>query len=270
MDYKEQGLAIRGARLERRMTQAHLAGMAGVSEKTVRRAEGGDRLQADSIRAVCAALGLDASQLRTEAELRPDVAAEINSALVGQAVRVRLLTRTFAVSCLATGVFLGFGDEPFAWVVGKWVFMALLMTAFSTPLANLILLPMKDKSVRARKGLAWLKSRQWAVNGMVAAAFMPMLLLGTAALITAAIRDRDWYEAGFAVAMVLIVWSQANTAANEMLDLEGDPVATGVGSLKNRFDAVVSAALTAFLLATVLPVIKWVFPRLPREDAGES
>ncbi len=73
METVEQGLAIRGARLGKRMTQAHLAAMSGVSEKTVRRAEAGEAIRADSARAICSSLGLDASDLRSEAEMRPDM-----------------------------------------------------------------------------------------------------------------------------------------------------------------------------------------------------
>lgn len=71
MDVKEQGLAIRTARLAQRLTQAHLAQAAGVSEKTVRRAEQGERLQPESVRAISAILGLDATALRSEADLDP-------------------------------------------------------------------------------------------------------------------------------------------------------------------------------------------------------
>lgn len=74
METVEQGLAIRGARLGKRMTQAHLAALSGVSEKTVRRAEAGEGIRADSVRAICASLGLDAANLRSEADMRPDLA----------------------------------------------------------------------------------------------------------------------------------------------------------------------------------------------------
>lgn len=269
MDFREQGLAIRGARLEKRMTQAHLAGVAGVSEKTVRRAEGGDRLQPDSIRALSAALGLDASELRTEAEMRPDVAAEINSALISQAVRVRLLTRTFAVSSVATGVFFGFRDEPLAWEIGKWVYLALALAAFATPLVSVVLLALEQFSPRARSLQDWIKPRRWALSGVAASAFMPTMLIGAAAVITAALKQQDWHVALLALFMVFIVWMQANAAANEMLDLEGDPMAEGGGPLNRKFDAILTAGLTTVLLATVLPVLKWLFPRPAQKDPSE-
>ena len=58
-----QGEAIRAARTARNMTQAHLAVLSGVSEKTVRRIEAGDRVAAESIRSMCAAMRLDAENL---------------------------------------------------------------------------------------------------------------------------------------------------------------------------------------------------------------
>ncbi len=59
----KQGEAIREARVAACMTQEHLAKAAGVSEKTVRRAERGDRISAENVMALCACLGLDAANL---------------------------------------------------------------------------------------------------------------------------------------------------------------------------------------------------------------
>ena len=70
----EQGVAIRAARIAMKMTQAHLAAASGVSEKTVRRAEAGDRIGPESLRSLCAALGLDATALRAERDLVPQAA----------------------------------------------------------------------------------------------------------------------------------------------------------------------------------------------------
>lgn len=51
---------IRSARTARNLTQADLAALSGVSEKTIRRIETGGRIRADNLRALCAALGLNA------------------------------------------------------------------------------------------------------------------------------------------------------------------------------------------------------------------
>jgi len=69
----EQGLAIRQARLAKSWTQSVLADSAGISEKTVRRAEAGERIQAETVLALCAVLGLDPANLRSEAEMNPQV-----------------------------------------------------------------------------------------------------------------------------------------------------------------------------------------------------
>ncbi len=55
--------ALREARDRIRMTQAHLAAAAGVSERTVIRAEQGKPVSAESERALCAVLGLHLSAL---------------------------------------------------------------------------------------------------------------------------------------------------------------------------------------------------------------
>jgi transcriptional regulator with XRE-family HTH domain len=55
--------AIRRQREAQRMTQEHLADAAGVSARTVQRAERGDPLSAEAARALCAVLGLDAAAL---------------------------------------------------------------------------------------------------------------------------------------------------------------------------------------------------------------
>ena len=54
------GPDLRRAREARRMTQAHLAQAAGVSARTVMRAENGEDVSAESMRAICSVLGLDA------------------------------------------------------------------------------------------------------------------------------------------------------------------------------------------------------------------
>ena len=58
-----QALALRAARQKLCMTQEILAGAAGVSARTVMRAERGDEISAENLRAICAVLGLDAGGL---------------------------------------------------------------------------------------------------------------------------------------------------------------------------------------------------------------
>jgi len=63
---------LRRARASARMTQRHLAAAAGVSERTVSRAERGDSVAAESVRALCAVLGLDAAALPAPKEAGQD------------------------------------------------------------------------------------------------------------------------------------------------------------------------------------------------------
>lgn len=110
MEFVEQGLAIRQARLARNMTQSHLAALAGVSEKTVRRAEAGDGIRADSVRALCAALDLDASRLRSEAEMRPEDSRRREAVLIRQVWASRATILCLAIGCLlgpVPGLFAG-------------------------------------------------------------------------------------------------------------------------------------------------------------------
>jgi len=67
--------SLRVAREHARMTQAHLAVASGVSVRTVVRAERGARIGHESARALCAVLGLDASNLAV-ATSRPTVRAQ--------------------------------------------------------------------------------------------------------------------------------------------------------------------------------------------------
>jgi transcriptional regulator with XRE-family HTH domain len=59
----EQYLAIRQAREAARMSQAHLAAAAGVSKRTIIRAEQGLRIQDENLRCLCSVLGLDARDI---------------------------------------------------------------------------------------------------------------------------------------------------------------------------------------------------------------
>ena len=98
----EQGVAVRGARVAKRMTQAHLASAAGVSEKTVRRAENGDRIGHESLRALCAVLDLDATSLGTEAECVPDAADEARRQLAQRKVKAAFVVTVLVLSLALT------------------------------------------------------------------------------------------------------------------------------------------------------------------------
>jgi len=93
----EQGLAIRSARLARGMTQSTLAEAAGISEKTVRRGEGGERLLGESLQAMCSVLGLDPTKLRSETEMNPTVETDRRR----QRIRVGALTAVATLSLVA-------------------------------------------------------------------------------------------------------------------------------------------------------------------------
>ena len=68
---KGQAAAIRAARKAARMSQRHLAQAAGVSDRTVRRAEAGLPIAGESALALCAVLGLDVSALGEVEVARP-------------------------------------------------------------------------------------------------------------------------------------------------------------------------------------------------------
>jgi transcriptional regulator with XRE-family HTH domain len=151
MDVIEQGLAIRTARLAQRLTQAHLAQAAGCSEKTVRRAEQGERLQPESVRAISAILGLDATALRSEADLDPR-AAEAHRR---EARKLRRLVSAMGATYLATCIcavliqWSGIGIERAMRLTdGLWLLLAPLQVAMWV--VPLLLVP------RARRRfLAW-------------------------------------------------------------------------------------------------------------------
>ncbi len=106
-----QGEAIRAARMARNMTQAHLAVLSGVSEKTVRRIEAGDRVAADSIRSMCAAMGLDAENLRKEPVPAAAPSPPQGDPKGEQAFATAAGAVLLALSCLATMTVLIF-DVP--------------------------------------------------------------------------------------------------------------------------------------------------------------
>ena len=95
--HTELGLAIRSTRLAKGMTQSVLAEAAGVSEKTIRRAESGERLQGETVQALCSVLGLDPANLRSEAEMDPKIEQNRRR----QRIRVGTLTALATLSLVA-------------------------------------------------------------------------------------------------------------------------------------------------------------------------
>lgn len=125
--HNEQGTAIRAARIAKRMTQAHLAAAAGVSEKTVRRAESGDRLQVENLRALCATLDLDAQNLRTEGEMVPGIVEEMRERMLEQRVAAIGIVSLLLVSICVTFAEVVFGP----WHAPAWAWQALRTVAWS-------------------------------------------------------------------------------------------------------------------------------------------
>ncbi len=62
-DVTDAASLLKRTRESRQMTQAHLAAAAGVSSRTVMRAEKGEEISPESMRAICAVLDLDAASL---------------------------------------------------------------------------------------------------------------------------------------------------------------------------------------------------------------
>jgi transcriptional regulator with XRE-family HTH domain len=67
----DQASALRQARETARMSQAHLSTAAGVSKRTIIRAEQGLRIQDENLRCLCSVLGLNASSLNVQEVLAP-------------------------------------------------------------------------------------------------------------------------------------------------------------------------------------------------------
>jgi transcriptional regulator with XRE-family HTH domain len=67
----DQGERLRVAREATRMTQSHLAAAAGVSKRTVIRAEQGANVLDESLRCICSVLGLDAATMAPPAGSLP-------------------------------------------------------------------------------------------------------------------------------------------------------------------------------------------------------
>ncbi len=59
----DQATAIQDGRARLKMSQEHLASAAGISARTVVRAESGFRVSGESLRGICAVLGLDSASL---------------------------------------------------------------------------------------------------------------------------------------------------------------------------------------------------------------
>lgn len=118
----EQGVAIRTARIANRMTQAHLAAAAGVSEKTARRAEAGDRIGPESMRALCSVLDLDATTLSTEAECVPAAAAEADRRIAEIKRRSAFRLSVLTMSLVATSAWAVFEAREAA-AIGVFVLL---------------------------------------------------------------------------------------------------------------------------------------------------
>ena len=241
MDFKEQGLAIRGARLAKRMTQAHLAGLSGVSEKTVRRAEAGERLQADSIRALCAALDLDASELRMEHELVPDLEAAVSTALSGQAARVRAYVRTVVLTSILFAVAALFRDDPVANEILAWGGALLLLAWFTNILAMVFSAAFYRRSEATRRFVDRRRGLMLLVNGFILSAFLPAMVWLDASGIAEAIRQPGPATLAYLTVDLFVTWWLVNMATNEILTLQGDAQARVLdplsGALRSRLAA---------------------------------
>ncbi len=110
-DQASPSSVLRSARLSRHMTQEVLASAAGVSSRTVIRAERGDEISVENLRAICSVLGLDAMELVRRPDTEPaggaveSVAAgaapiHMRLAALGAKVFPRLATWRFSVAAI--------------------------------------------------------------------------------------------------------------------------------------------------------------------------
>lgn len=72
IDTTVQAAALKAGRARARMSQRHLAQAAGVSDRTVRRAEAGLPISDEVIRSLCAVLGIEARGLGAPASAPPE------------------------------------------------------------------------------------------------------------------------------------------------------------------------------------------------------
>jgi transcriptional regulator with XRE-family HTH domain len=245
MDITEQGLAIRTARLAQRMTQAHLAQAAGVSEKTVRRAEQGERLQPESVRAISAILGLDATALRSEAEIDPRAA----EGHLRETRRVKRLVTAMGASFALSGVTAvlfqrsGIGlDRAMAMMDFLWLFLLPLQVA--TWFAPLLLF----KRVRAHildwfvNSKAVVRAFAWAPLYASFACFVavPVTLVPAALMIPwfmdspDIIRGLLTFAFVFSAASMVMIWSAWIAGWDNMRLLADLPVELGRELAKRR------------------------------------
>ena len=77
-DLTVQASALRSARTSARMSQRHLAAAAGVSDRTVRRAESGLPVTDEVVRALCSVLGLDVRAVAAPSIAMPDMAPNLS------------------------------------------------------------------------------------------------------------------------------------------------------------------------------------------------
>ncbi len=197
-DDNDPGRGVRLATLRRAkpMTQEVLATAAGISAQTVRRAEAGKPLLPETVQALCAALGIDASALRTqmasetlgteillEAFHRPEseVARVTHvrptaAALPNDSTRPTVRGSTLALAALLAA---GCGLQFLAWWapdLGGQDGMRYLQSGSQTALAAALALALVRRALRAHDRTS--RFRGWALAGLGAClvALPPYLL----------------------------------------------------------------------------------------------
>ncbi len=98
----DQGVAVRTARLARRLTREQLATMSGIAESDVRRAEAGARLPDKETAALCVSLGLDAGTLVAEPDRPDDESQRVRIRRLADKNRLMALVIAFDASLVAT------------------------------------------------------------------------------------------------------------------------------------------------------------------------
>ncbi len=74
----DQATAIREGRARLKMSQEALAGASEVSVRTLIRAEQGQRVSGESLRSICAVIGVDAAGIEPSPPVRPDAHTEVS------------------------------------------------------------------------------------------------------------------------------------------------------------------------------------------------
>ncbi len=215
MDARERGEVLAGARDGMVMTQEALAAAAGVSVPTVKRAEAGKPIQAETLRALCAVLDLDCRDLAGDAPVAamasrtPDeVRARRTPADVAMAVAGRVAAvRSLAWATLRrVGVFTAFLTcLPLVFEACAWLaplantpvfFRYMQIHAIKSTLFLFLWITVRDLW---RDRSAW-RTRSWALGLAAACVFMgadvgmalgPMSWFGRDMMAMATDMDRD-------------------------------------------------------------------------------